>query len=231
MRKKKITCMVNARLASKRVPRKMLRPFAGSCLLEIALKKLRACDFLDQDRLYLSAYDEEIKELGCKLGVKIYNRSYESTLEPVTMDVFYKYLWDIDADCILEVNACNPLLQAETINKALAVFLENNYQSLFSVVRRKNFYFREDSSLMNKFLGDEKYLPSLETKLVEEIFEAAHCIYIWKAERVKKELIRWSLTKDDPFLFEIPAEEAFDIDFPWQFELAEYAYKQRKEKK
>lgn len=223
----KITCMVNARLASERVPQKMIRPFAGSCLLEIALKKLQQCEFLDRDRLYLGAYDEEIKEVGRKLGVRIYNRSYESTLEPVTMDVIYKYLWDIDAESVLEINACNPMLEAETISKALKIFIENDYQSLFSVVKRRNFFFDENSKMVNKFLGDEKYLPTLETKLVAPLYEAAHCIYIWRAERVKRESIRWSLTKNDPYLFEISPEEAFDIDYPWQFELAEEAYVQR----
>ena len=224
---KKFVCVVNARLKSERVPRKMLAPFAGSCLLEIALKKLLACDFLDKDHLYLGAYDEEIKDIGRKLGVQIYNRTYESTLEPVTMDVIYKYLWDIDTEYVLEINPCNPLLNSETINRALHVFFEKEYKSLFSVVKRQNFYFNQDSSLMNRFIGNEKYLPTLETKLIEPVYEAAHCIYIWKAERVKKEGIRWNLTKNDPFLFEIPPDEAFDIDWPWQFNLAENFYIQK----
>ena len=221
---KKFVCVVNARLKSERVPRKMLAPFAGSCLLEIALKKLLACDFLDQNQLYLGAYDEKIKDIGRKLGVQIYNRTYESTLEPVTMDVIYKYLWDIDTEYVLEINPCNPLLNSETINRALHVFFEKEYKSLFSVVKRQNFYFNQDSSLMNRFIGNEKYLPTLETKLIEPVYEAAHCIYIWKAERVKKEGLRWNLTKNDPFLFEIPPDEAFDIDWPWQFNLAENFY-------
>lgn len=224
---KKFVCVVNARLKSERVPRKMLAPFAGSCLLEIALKKLLACDFLDQNQLYLGAYDEKIKDIGRKLGVQIYNRTYESTLEPVTMDVIYKYLWDIDTEYVLEINPCNPLLNSETINRALHVFFEKEYKSLFSVVKRQNFYFNQDSSLMNRFIGNEKYLPTLETKLIEPVYEAAHCIYIWKAERVKKEGLRWNLTKNDPFLFEIPPDEAFDIDWPWQFNLAENFYIQK----
>ena len=224
---KKFVCVVNARLKSERVPRKMLAPFAGSCLLEIALKKLLACDFLDQNQLYLGAYDEKIKDIGRKLGVQIYNRTYESTLEPVTMDVVYKYLWDIDTEYVLEINPCNPLLNSETINRALHVFFEKEYKSLFSVVKRQNFYFNQDSSLMNRFIGNEKYLPTLETKLIEPVYEAAHCIYIWKAERVKKEGLRWNLTKNDPFLFEIPPDEAFDIDWPWQFNLAENFYIQK----
>lgn len=222
--RKNITCMVYAKLNSHRVERKMVRPFADSCLIEIALKKLLSCSFLDKNKIYLGAYDPEIKSIGEKLGVKIYNRTLESTIEPVTMDVFYKYLHDLNLDYVLEVNACNPLLDPETLNRALETFHNNDYQSLFSVVKRKNFYFREDGSMLNGFLGDPKYIPTLETKLVEPIYEAGHCIYIWKADRVKTQGIRWDLKPNDPYLFEIPPEEAFDIDYPWQFDLAEQMY-------
>ena len=119
------------------------------------------------------------------------------------------------------------MLREETINEALVFFQENDYPSLFSVVERKNFYFDKDCKLVTPFLDDKKYIPMLETKLVGSIYEAAHSIYIWHADRIRNESIRWSMTKNDPFLFEIPPEEAFDVDYPWQFELAEYAYIKR----
>ncbi len=220
--------MVNARLASERVKRKMVRPFAGSSLLEIALNKLKKCKFIGSENLYLGAYDEEIKEVGRKCGVQVYNRTYESTLEPVSMEVLYKWLWDIESKYVLEINPCNPLLEADTIEKALTLFFEKGYRSLFSVVERKNFYFDKDSRLVNNFLGEKTYLHTLETKLIEPLYEAAHCIYIWNADRVRREWKRFNFSKDDPFLFSIPPEEAFDIDYPWQFELAENIYKIRK---
>ena len=80
----------------------------------------------------------------------------------------------------------------EIINQALKVFQENNYVSLFSVVKRKNFFFDEESKMVMKFLGDKKYLPTLETKFISPSYEAVHCIYLWKAEREKTEGIRWS---------------------------------------
>ena len=226
--RKNLVCMVNARIASERVPRKMLAPFAGSSLLEIALEKLKSSSFLDSNQIFLGAYDQEIKEVGEKLGFQIYNRSYESTLEPVTMEVIYQWLWELNPEYLLEINPCNPLLEVESLDRAIDIFFKEKYESLFSVVTRQNFYFRKNGSMLNDFLGDKKYLPTLETKLVEPVYEAAHCIYLWKSDRVKTEGIRWSLAPNDPFLFEIPPEEAFDIDWPWQFELAEAIYKNRR---
>jgi CMP-N-acetylneuraminic acid synthetase len=74
MKSKDVTCMVCARLNSERVHQKMIRPFADSSLLEIALNKLQSCDFLDKEKIYLSAIEPEIKPVGEKLGIKIYNR-------------------------------------------------------------------------------------------------------------------------------------------------------------
>lgn len=228
---KKIACMVKARLGSQRVKQKMVRPFAGSCLLEISLNNLKKCNLLDSERIYLGAYEDEIKDIGKKVGVKIYNRSEESILETAGMKELYQFVWKIDSEYFIEINPCNPLLKPETIDKALKCFIENDYQSLFSVVEKRNFFFDKQSKLVSEFLGSEKDLPTLDTKLVGSLYEAAHSIYIWKAQRVKTELLRWSFSENDPFLFEIPPEEAFDIDYPWQFELAEHAYIMRNRKR
>lgn len=222
--------MVKARLGSERVKDKMTRPFAGTGLLEIALRKLLQCSNLDPSDIYLGAYDQEIKDIGKRVGVQIYNRSRESVLEGATMKDLYRFVWEIESPYFIEVNPCNPLLKAETIDRAIDVFQKNDYSSLFSVVKRQNFFFDETGKLISPFYGGKSKLPILDTKLVGSLFEAAHSIYIWNAARVKRELTRWTFEHNDPFLFEIPLEEYFDIDYPWQFEFAEYAYIQRKEK-
>lgn len=223
---KKITCMIKARLNSERVKNKMIRPFAGSSLLEIALRKLKECQMLNHENIYLGAYENEIKTIGKKVGVNIYNRPAESISDKATMKDLYSFIWTIESEYFLEINPCNPLLRPETIDEALKVFQENDYKSLFGVVKKKNYFFNDQSQLVSDFLADKSLLPTLDTKLVGHLYEAAHSIYIWNVERMKKELNRWSFTKNDPFLFVIPEEENFDIDYPWQFDLAECAYTQ-----
>ena len=89
----------------------------------------------------------------------------------------------------------------------------------------------KSSKLVNKFEGPRQLLVGLDTRLIKPLYEAAHTIYMFSANYIKNspDYSRWSFTKNDPFLFEIPPEEAFDIDYPWQFELAEALYKQRKQ--
>ena len=79
---KKIVCYIRARhRGSKRVPQKMLRPFADSCLLEIALERILKCKNLDRDKIFLGSAEKEISAVGEKLGINIYNRSEEEIKE------------------------------------------------------------------------------------------------------------------------------------------------------
>ena len=224
---KELTCVISARLGSTRTPRKMVAPFAGSSLLEIVLRKVLRCRNLDPSRVWLSAYEDEIRELGERVGVKIYRRTYESTLEPNTCDVIYRYAWDIPSGYFLVINGCNPLLRVETVERAIDAFQGGDYRSLMTVVERKNFFFDRDGRLLNRFHGDSKYLATLETKMVEPLLEAGNSIFIWNAEYLRTHTAFWTLTKDDPYLFAIPEEEFIDVDYPWQFQMAERLYLER----
>ena len=141
---KELTCVISARLGSTRTPRKMVRPFAGSSLLEVLLRKLQRVRNLEPGRLWLSAYEDEIRAVGEKVGVKIYRRTYESTLEPNTCDVIYRYAWDIPSEYFMVVNGCNPLVSVETIERAIDEFQRNDCRSLFTVLERRNFFFDKD---------------------------------------------------------------------------------------
>lgn len=225
-----LACVVQARLGSERVKQKMIRPFAGSCLLEILLLKLKKSRRLTPERIYLSGFEPEILAIGEKTGMQVYRRSYESTLEPVTTQVLFGFIRDISSEYFLTINACNPLLSIETIDRAIEAFQSGSMSSLFSVVRRKNFYFNEAGEMINDFDGLEKYKRVLETKMLRPVFEAAHSIYIWSAKSVVEEDSIFKFKPNDPYLFEIPEEEYFDIDYEYQFRIAELAYQARSNK-
>lgn len=214
----------------KRVPKKMIKPFAGTSLIRILLEKLLTCKNLSRDKIYLSAYENELKEVAQELGIKVYNRSWESICDSDTykckIEDSMRWAYEIDSEYFLQVSACNPMLNADTIDRAIEFFQNNDIDSLFSVVKRPNFFFDKNSEVLNPFHGSKEYFYGLDTRLIEPVYEAAHSIYMFKTEyfRKSKDCARWSFTKNDPYLFEIPTEEAFDIDYQWQFDLAEAAY-------
>jgi CMP-N,N'-diacetyllegionaminic acid synthase len=222
-----LSCVISARLGSTRTPRKMVRPFAGSSLLEVLLRKLQRVKNLDPERIWLSAHEDEIRAVGERVGVKIYRRSYESTLEPNTLDVIYRYAWDLPVEHVLVVNGCNPLLRVETIERAIEAFQAHAWNSLFTVVERRNFFWSPEGRMLNRFLGEDKYLATLETKMVEPVYEAGNSLFIWRASFLREHGVFWTMGKDDPHFFPIPDEEFIDIDHPWQFQLAERLYRER----
>jgi CMP-N-acetylneuraminic acid synthetase len=230
---KEITCIIQARImGNKRVPKKMIKPFAGSSLIRIALEKVLKCKNLDKNKIYLSAYEDELKEIAYDLGIQVYDRSLESVQEtdevkPKMRDV-YGWAFDLESEYFLMIGACNPMLKPETIDRAIEYFQTNDIYSLFSVVKKPNFFFDKDSQIISKYMGSREhreYFYHFGTQWVEPIYEAAHSIYLFETEYFRNNnMHRWSFTKNDPYLFEISDHEAFDIDYPWQFELAEAAY-------
>ena len=74
-----IAFIVQARLNSQRVPRKMIKPFAGSNLFGIVLDKLLTSDIIPSENIIASVYEEELfHEANIKRNIRTFQRSYES---------------------------------------------------------------------------------------------------------------------------------------------------------
>ena len=73
-----VCVIVQARLGSQRIPKKMIKPFAGSTLLDILFSKLTKSKVIPKDNIYFSVYDKELEDIGTKYGINIWNRSEES---------------------------------------------------------------------------------------------------------------------------------------------------------
>ena len=57
-----VAIVIQARLGSQRIPRKMIKPFAGTTLIDIFLDKVKRCKSFPLSNFYLSAYEQEIKD-------------------------------------------------------------------------------------------------------------------------------------------------------------------------
>lgn len=67
-----VCILVQARLGSTRVPGKMLRPFAGTTLVDILFNKLKSSKVIPKENIYFSVYEDELKEVGKKHGINIF---------------------------------------------------------------------------------------------------------------------------------------------------------------
>ena len=222
---KDVCFIVQARTQSTRVPNKMLKPFADSNLFEITVNKIIQSSFIPKDNFYLSIMDNELIEIAKKYNVNYFIRSEESTQEPVTLPKVFEWHNKLPFKYFVIINACNPLLKIETIENFTKQFIKSNSKGQFGVFEKKTFLFNNEGAMINRFFGDDKYLATLETKFVETCYEAAHSLYAGTMKDISKEIYMGSFKNPgDPEFFIMDEIECFDIDWPWQFEIAEKLY-------
>jgi len=59
-----VCVVVQARLNSERVPRKMLRNFSETTLFDILMVKLQNSKIIPPQNIYCSLYEQELKDVG-----------------------------------------------------------------------------------------------------------------------------------------------------------------------
>ena len=65
----------------------------------------------------------------------------------------------------------------------------------------------------------------MNTKAVEPIYEAAHVLYASRMDIIEEERFMGDFEAPGGIkLFEMSEREAFDIDYEWQFKVAEQLY-------
>tara|TARA_R110002020_G_scaffold412271_1_gene621897 strand:- start:258 stop:962 length:705 start_codon:yes stop_codon:yes gene_type:complete len=217
-----ICFIVQARLNSERVPQKMVKPFIGTTLTDLVLQKLTVSN-LPNNQIYLSAHEQELINIGKKYPINIWERSYNSANIDNNIQTLFDW-WDkLPYKYVIMISGCNPLLQIKTIETFTEQYINSKYDGLFSVIEKKNYFWNKNGDLINKWpIGQDL----LNTKAVEKTYEAAHCLYASKLDSIGKG--KWCGTwkeKNSPSLFSVSEMEAFDIDYEWQFIVAEQLMK------
>ena len=73
-----IAVVIQARLGSQRVPGKMLKPFAGTTLMDIAIEKMLKSKVFPKEHFFVSVYEQELVDVAIKHGANMYLRSEKS---------------------------------------------------------------------------------------------------------------------------------------------------------
>lgn len=222
---KDVAFIVQARLNSERVPYKMIRPFAGTSLLEICIEKVKR-SIIPPNQFFLSVHEEPLIKLGEKYGVQVYNRSIESiTDKGISLQKIYEWYKKLPFKYYIMISACHPLLTVETINKFIKCYLDSFNNGMFAVFRKRTYYWDTNCKMINIWPKGKL----LDTKLVDPIFEAGHCLYAGTMKQIDCGIHMGSFSeKNDPELFIMEDEvECYDIDYEWQFRSAEALYEWR----
>ena len=88
---------------------------------------------------------------------------------------------------------------------------------MFAVFEKKTYYW----NAAGKPITDWKDSKIMNTKIVEPIYEAGHCLYASRISFLEKECWMSDKSPPEPALYVMEELEAFDIDYEWQFKVAE----------
>lgn len=226
-----VCVIVQARLSSQRCPKKMIRPFAGDTLTGIILKKLKKSKVIPIENIFLSVHEPELIRIGKENNINIFYRSYESAIwdggEGTHITGMYEW-WDkLPYKYVVFINACAPMMKIETIDNFVRSYLISKSDGMFAVLEKKNYFWNKQGKLIVPWPEGE---PCMNTKAVEVTYEAAHCLYAGNMKKIGDGIWMGDFNNGEIELVPMPEEEAFDIDYEWEFELYEKLYMRKGDK-
>lgn len=214
-----ISVLINARTTSTRLPRKLVLPFAGTTLIDIALKKLDRMSFFSHR--YFAVAEAELK-----VKAAAYNNIEVLERDPDAIRMGYNdhrkvfaHYEHIKSDYILWLNPCHPLLSSDTLQKAVHQVLETSYNSYTSVIPTTDWIFNDSGEPVTNTQAS-----MLSTAHSPNFYKVAHAFHVIKKSFFLKDYQYWTLTRNDPALINIPVEESYDVNDEMEFHIAEAAY-------
>ena len=218
----KLIALVPMRHHSQRVPGKNYRPLAGRPLFHHIIETLLSVSEINE---VVVDTDSEPVMNGLRKdfpSVKVIDRPQHLRADDVPMNHILIHDTDIyPADFYLQTHSTNPLLKPKTVSRAIDRFLANSpsYDSLFSVTRLQTRLYDQHGNAMNHNSGE-----LIQTQDLPPVYEENSCLYIFNRANLVAKQHRIS---DRPLMFEITADEAWDIDEELDFEICQFLLKRQ----
>ncbi|MBK9125028.1 MAG: acylneuraminate cytidylyltransferase family protein [Chloroflexi bacterium] len=219
-----IAALIPMRHQSGRVPGKNYRPFAGKPLCHHIVETLSACPritrvVVDTDSAVIA------KEMARHFPqvVVVERPEHLRAGETPMNEVLLHTTAQVPADFYLQTHSTNPLLRAQTIDRALDAFL-GQYpacDSMFSVTRLQ-------TRLWDQLGRPVNHNPAilLRTQDLPPMFLENSNFYVFTRADLER---RRNRVGERPLMFEIDRVEAWDIDEELDFVVGEFLFLRRLE--
>ena len=220
-----ILVVIPARGGSKGIPRKNLRTLAGKPLIYYGIKVSLFSKYkLD---VYVSSDDDEILSISKQIGAKVIKRDTNiaedaTTLDPVIYDA-YKQIENIENkkyDLIVTLQPTSPLLKTLSLDKAIAVLLNN--EKIETVIAAT-----DDTHLTWKKENDQ-YLPNYKERVNRQyltpVFKETGGFLITRSNIISET----NRIGQNVELYLLKDGENIDIDTFEDWNLCEYYLKRKK---
>jgi CMP-N-acetylneuraminic acid synthetase len=212
-----IAALVPMRHHSQRVPGKNYRALAGKPLFHYIIETLQVIPEIG--KVIVDTDSEPVMESLHRNfpEVIVINRPENLRADDISMNEILKHdTSQVQADFYLQTHSTNPLLEPGTVAHAIQAFFSNypSCDSLFSVTRLRTRLYDQYGHALNH---DPAVL--IQTQDLPPVYEENSCLYIFTRENLLKRNHRIG---EHPFMFEIDAQEAWDIDEELDFAVCEF---------
>lgn len=220
-----ILIVIPARGGSKGIPRKNLRSLNGFPLIYYAIRTAKASAY--RPDVYVSTDDDEIAFFARKFGAKVYMRPQDlgvdsTTLDPVIIDARDRIqsLEDKTYAVVATMQPTSPLLSVHSLDAALARLLKDGaVDTLISVIN--------DTHLTWSIGAGGEYVPNYKERVnrqyLPQVFKETGGFLISRGAN----LDTGRRIGGRVSLFELPAEEAIDVDTYEDWSICEYQLKRK----
>jgi len=207
---------------SQRVPGKNYRVLAGKPLFHHIVETLLAVAEIAE--IVVDTDSDPVMD-GLRQyfpQVTLINRPEHLRADDIPMnDILIHDTAEVPADFYLQTHSTNPLLKPETVSRAIQSLLTNypQYDSLFSVTRLQTRLYDQVGRAINH---DPAVL--IQTQDLPPVYEENSCLYIFTRENLVK---RHHRIGEKPMMFEINADEAWDIDDELDFAITDFLLRRK----
>ena len=214
---KEILAIVPVRKGSQRVKNKNVRPFADTTLLEIKLKTLLQVDRID---IRIDTDCPKAIEIANQYGVQVHHRDVYYASSKCTNSEFFHHIAETTPEqykYLMYVPVTSPLVKVETINNVIDEFYKtNNYDSVNTTSLVKHHMWLDGKPLNY----DPENSPNSE--LLPKIHSLNYAVNILPRDLMIK---RRNIVGYKPQFIILNSYEGVDIDYWFDFQVAEFFYK------
>uniref|UniRef100_A0A3P9I4M2 N-acylneuraminate cytidylyltransferase n=1 Tax=Oryzias latipes TaxID=8090 RepID=A0A3P9I4M2_ORYLA len=142
-KEKHVVALILARGGSKGIPLKNIKKLAGVPLIGWVLRAAHDSGLFDS--VWVSTDHDEIAEVAKSFKAKVHRRSLEVSKDSSTsLEAIQEFVKDHPGvDVVCNIQATSPCLHPDHLSEALKLITKDGYDSVFSVVRRHQFRWKE----------------------------------------------------------------------------------------
>jgi CMP-N-acetylneuraminic acid synthetase len=216
-----INVLIAVRGGSKRVPRKNVRPFCGSSMLELKVEQALRLEGIAG--VVVTSEDDEMLEIADNLGARPMKRDSYYASDTVPMgDVYVHLASTLDCKDILWTPVTSPLVQDKTIQDCIDIYKHREgHDSVVTVNLIKEYMWLEDKAINY----DPKNHPRSQD--LPDIYALNFAVNILPRELMIKNK---NILGDNFYSYMLDEIEAIDVDTEYEFMLAEFLYEKMRKK-